>query len=323
MDTLLSTIPVTYTDEKINEMLKGGGKNGTETGQESAYSRHFSQNEEFFLALSDTFTVPRFPIHHDIEKELPEREYIEALYSLLDQVVPLAPNLFEGLSYYFNPTDILRPGFFQLFKIKGKLFLYLLQLDISFRTHYGTILEKGGNDKTHTYSSRQLFIDNDLIPLYDYEEKDGRIHSFRIEQLVTKTWIGEYGKGYFVQGIWIDRELTKFFSKLFLPPGKRSYPYYPFPCKHRTICHSVLNLDPEGRKRHLSNLYRARDFLLPYFEEIQENLKDQDFSEELPLFKKMKKQVPARWNEIWEPLKVTAYLNDRDMKEFAVDFPPG
>ena len=315
MDKLLSDIPVTFTDDQINSLLN------RRRDTEPEHSRHFSQNEEFFLQLSSEFTVPQFPIHHDIEKKRPEGEYLDSLRELLEQVVPLAPSLFHGLTYYFNPTDILRPGFFQIFKIKGKLFLYLLQLDISFRTHYGTIRQKGGNDKTHTYASRQLFIDNDLIPLNDYDERDGKIHSFKIEQLVTKTWVGEYGKGYFIQGIWIDRDLTKFFSKLFLPKGKRTYPYYPFPCKHRTICHSVLNFAPEGRKTHLSYLYRAREFLLPYLDEIQETLKDQDFSEEMPLFVKIKNKVSERWDEVWKPLQIKTYLNDRDMKEFAVDFP--
>jgi hypothetical protein len=315
MEELLSEIPVTFTDDQINSLLN------RERDTVPKPSRHFSQNEEFFLQLSSDFTVPRFPIHHDIEKKRPEKEYLESLRYLLEQVVPLAPSLFRGLTYYFNPTDILRPGFFQIFKIKGKLFLYLLQLDVSFRTHYGTIQQKGGNDKTHTYTTRQLFIDNDLIPLKDYDERDGKIHSFNIEQLVTRTWVGEYGKGYFIQGIWIDRDLTKFFSKLFLPKGKRSYPYYPFPCKHRTICHSVLNFDPAGRKSHLSYLYHAREFLLPYLDEIQETLKDQEFSEELPIFVRIKQQVSEKWNEVWKPLQVKAYLNDRDMKEFSVDFP--
>ncbi|MFP4179274.1 MAG: hypothetical protein ACLFSA_04400 [Spirochaetaceae bacterium] len=317
MDKLLCEIPVTFTDGKINTLLK----QDTASGDSPDYSRHFTQNEEFFLSLSSDFRVPQFPIHHDIEKSRPDAQYLDSLHYFLEQVVPLAPPLFKGLTYFFNPTDTMRPGFYQIYKIKDRLFLYLLQLDISFRTHYGKIVEKGGNDKTHTYTTQQLFIDNDLIPLETYKESDGRIRSFVIEQLLTQTWVGEQGKGYFIQGIWIDRELTKFFSKLFLPKGKRTYPYYPFPCKHRTLCHSVLNFDSEGRKRHLSYLYRARDFLLPYFEDIQDTLKDKEFSEELPLFKKIKKEVPERWNTVWESLTVKAYLNDQDMKEFAVDYP--
>ncbi|MFO7849152.1 MAG: hypothetical protein R6V67_04245 [Spirochaetia bacterium] len=317
MDKSLSEIPVTFTDRRINTLLK----QETDSGDAPAYSKHFTQNEEFFLSLSSDFTVPQFPIHHDIEKSRPEPQYIDSLRNLLEQVVPLAPNLFNGLTYFFNPTDTMKPGFYQIYKIKDRLFLYLLQLDISFRTHYGKIVDKGGNDKTHRYTTKQLFIDNDLIPLETYRESEGGIRSFVIEQLVTQTWVGEEGKGYFIQGIWIDRELTKFFSKLFLPKGKRTYPYYPFPCKHRTLCHSVLNFDSEGRRRHLSYAYRARDFLLPHFDDIQHTLKNQNFSEDIPLFKKIKEEVPDWWNDVWEPLTVKAYLNDRDMKEFAVDYP--
>ncbi len=320
MEKLLSEIPVTYTDNAINGLLRRReGPNGG--GIEPEYSKHFSQNEEFFLTLPEEFTVSPFPIHHDIDKSRPEEEYLKSLRILLEQVVPMSPNLFQGLTYYFDPTDILRPGFFQLYKIKDLLFLYLLQIDISFRTHYGKITKKGGNDRTHTYTTRQLFVDTTLIPLSSFKETNGKIRSFQIDQLVTKTWVGEKGKGYFVQGIWIDLDLTKFFSKLFLPKGKRSYPYYPFICMYRSICHSVLSFDPPGRKQHLANLYRCREFLLPYLDEIQETLKEEDFRDDLPLFLRLKEKVPAKWTEAWNGLQVKAYLNERDMKEFSVDYP--
>lgn len=318
MEAWLNEIPVTSSDSFINELLKK-----SETIDRSPeVTRHFNQNEEYFLTLSSEFTVPGFPIHHDIEKKEPEKEYIESLRTLTEQIIPLAPRLFRGLTYYFNPTDILKPAFFQIYRLKDQLFLYLLQIDVTLRTQYGTIIGKGGNDKTHTFKTRSLFLENDLIPLKSYTEENGKFRSFLIEQLVTKTWIGERGQGYFQHGIWIDQELTKFFSKLFLPKGKRTYPFYPFPCKYRTLCHSVLNFDPEGRKRHLSNLFRARSFLLPYFDEIQNTLREENFREDLPLFIKLKEKVPEKWNDVWNPLSVKTYLNEKDMKEFIVDYPP-
>ncbi len=36
----------------------------------------------------------------------------------------------------------------------------------------------------------------------------------------------------------MDADLTKFFSKLFLPAGKKTYPYYPYLCKYKTVCQS-------------------------------------------------------------------------------------
>ena len=317
MDALLDEIPVTSTDSAINELLKK-----SETMDERPeITRHYSQNEEPFLTLPTEFTVPRFPIHHDIEIEKPEKEYIEALRSLLEHLVPLAPSLFRGMTYYFNPTDILRPSFFRIYKLKDLLFLYLIRIDITFRTHYGKIISKGGNDKTHTFTTNTLFLENDFVPLRTYTEENGRIRSFLIEQLLTKTWIGERGQGYFQHGIWIDHELTKFFSKLFLPKGKRTYPFYPFPCKFNTLCHTVLDFTPEGRKRHLSYLYSARNFLLPHLDEIQNTLREEKFREDLPLFLQLKKKVPEKWNEVWNPLSVKAYLNESDMKEFIVDYP--
>ncbi len=303
------------TDDEINNIVSRA-----KTGVEAQFTSHFNYNEDFFLKLPQKITVPSFPIHHNISESVPSASYKQALQSLIDDLVQLLPPVFKGLTYFFDPADIHRPGFFHLYRIKDELFLYLLRVDLNFRTHYGDIEEKGGNDSTHKYTTNALFMENDIIPLSALGEENHRVHSFFIEQHLSDTWVGEHGKGYFVQGIWIDRDLTKFFSKLFLPARKRTYPYYPFPCKYQTICHSVLDFSPEGRKQHLKLLYQARNFLQPHFEGIEQTLKHDDFSEDLPLFQELKQKVSNRWEEIWNSLKVNTYLNDNDMKEFQVDF---
>jgi len=303
------------TDEQINLLL-----NPQRPLEHSRPTIHFNYNEEFFIKLPEVVTVPHFPIHHDINLMSPDTSYMEALRRFLTIITDLVPEVFRDLTYFFDPVDILRPGFFHLYRIKDQLFLYLLRIDLNFKTHFGTIIERGGNDNTHTYSTSSLFLENDIIPLAAIGEENRQVHSFFIQQHLADTWIGESGKGYFVQGIWIDRELTKFFSKLFLPKAKRSYPYYPFTCKYQTICHSVLDFSPEGRKRHLKILYQARAFLIPSFDTIQKVLSRDDFSETLPVFVELKKKISPRWEEVWKPLQVRVYLNEDDMKEFQVEF---
>ncbi len=303
------------SNDEINRIV-----NQTSKLEPTMFTRHFNYNEDFFIKLQEPVTIPSFPIHHDISKPTPTSDYTEALQQVIRNIVTLTPQIFKGLTYFFDPADIHRPGFFHLYRIKDQLFLYLLRVDLNFKTHYGEILSKGGNDATHTYKSSALFLENNLIPLSSLGEENHKVHSFFIEQHLSDTWIGEYGKGYFVQGIWIDRDLTKFFSKLFLPKNKRTYPYYPFLCKYQTICHSVLDFSPEGRKKHLKLLYRARSFLEPHFDHIQRTLKHDNFSEELPLYRQLKQKISDRWQEVWNSLTIETYLNEHDMKEFQVDF---
>jgi hypothetical protein len=66
-------------------------------------------------------------------------------------------------------------------------------------------------------------------------------------------------------------------------------------------------------------LATARNFLKPHIEEIQEALKEQQFSEELPTFQRLKADVDESWYEPWVNLRVRAYLNEADMKEFIVE----
>jgi hypothetical protein len=284
-----------------------------------AVELRFNQSEEFFLELEQPFTVPAIPIHHDVEITTPPPTYMKLLKQLLSQVVPLAPQVFEGLSYFFDPSEVLRPSFFQIYRVQEKNYLYLLRLDLMYRSNQGTILTPGTNDKTPEFSTNKLFVEADFIPLNSIN-LEAPHPALMIHQTISQTWIGQRGKGYHVQGIWIDIELTKFFTKLFLPQGKRSYPYYPFTCKYKTICHTPLDLSAEGRKIHLPRLVRAYQFLLPRLDPILEALKKDDFEIEMPLFVQMKKEVPAPWTEAWKNLKVTPFLNSFDMKEFRIEY---
>ncbi|MFP4409523.1 MAG: hypothetical protein ACLFPW_13460, partial [Spirochaetaceae bacterium] len=147
---------------------------------------------------------------------------------------------------------------------------------------------------------------------------DDTVHGFRVDQYVSDTWIGETGRGYFVQGIWLDTELTKFFTKLFAPEGKRLYPYYPINCKYRSICHTVVDVDPHLRERRIPELHRIRQYLAPHMEEIQESLREESFSTDLQTFRTLKEGLPDTLRDLWNDVQVKAYLNEEEMKEYEV-----
>jgi len=313
MQEILGEIPVGFTDAAINKRCAEHGK---ESGN---YLRHFNQSEEFFITLRRAVSVPHLPFHHDVHDPRPSADYLAKLRRLFDQIILLAPDVFADLTYVFDPGEVLRPLFYQLFSVREMYYLYLLRVNLAYRPNEHEVIERGTNDITASYQSQNLMIEADLLPLSEVRHENGKIRGFRVEQSVSQTWIGETGRGYFVQGIWIDRELTRFFTKLFVPPGKKIYPYYPFSCKYRAISHNVINLDPAGRKQSIPLLVSARDFLLPHMERIQNSLSQGIFSPELETFQELKAAVPESWNAVWSSLRPTAYLNDKDMKEWILE----
>lgn len=313
METILNNIAISYTNKQIDNIL-------AVESRKDIFTNHFNQNEEFFIKLKSEITVPHFPIHHDSSKTTPEKTYLDALENLLKQIIPFTSSIFSNLTYFFDQTEIFHPCFYQVYKYKEQLYLFLIRLDLLFKPSDGIIVESGSNDVTNAYKTNHLFLESDLIPITGYSSKNGKITGFNIEQIISDTWIGESGRGYLLEGIWMDLELTKYLSRLFIPEGKKIYPYYPFTCKYRTICHTLADLSINGRKKHLLYLYTARAFSLPIIDEIQEELKQNSFNSNLPTFRKMRKKVPDFWINVWKNLSIKTYLNSKDMKEFLVDF---
>ncbi len=326
-------ISVGYSDPDINSLLDGIG-GGVEPldgsraqrggsprprGAPVVYSRHFNQNEEFFLKLGEEFTVPHFPIHHDIHDPRPDPEYLEKLKGVIAETAGLAPQVFKGLIHFFDPAEMLRPGFYKIFRVEERYYLYLLRIDLMMKPLEAEVVERGTNDLTPMYRSRKLFLESVIIPLDEVSREEGKVKAFVIKETVSRTWIGEQGRGYLLQGIWIDMDLTKFFSKLFLPRGKKTYPFFPFLCKYKTICLAVADLTPEGRKSAVPRLHRALQFLLPSLEKIQNVLRNTSFSEDMDLFRDLKAKVPEAFSETWKNIRVESYLNEAGMREFRVE----
>ena len=306
-------IKLYYTDKEINSLL------AAVKTDDSPFTKHYNQSEDFFLKLKNDFSIPHLLIHHDIRKQYPEENYIKNLRLIMRQLIPLAPALFRELTYSFNPAEVLRPTFFKLYKLEDTHYLYSLRLNLLFRAQDDIILERGNNDFNPSYRTNHLFLTSTFIPLKEVKLNEGKIQSFIIRETISQTWIGERGRGYFVQGIWMDDDLTKFFSKLFLPKGKRTYPFYPFICKYKTVCQNVIDFSASERKTKLPYLHRVVHFLEPQISKIQSALKNNEFSEEIDIFKQLKEKIPPSWYKPWESIKIKVYLNSQDQKEFHVE----
>jgi hypothetical protein len=314
VEQISNEIRCAYTDGEINALL------GKSSLRKRDCVRHFNQNEEFFLRIEDVYNVPHLPIHHDVRESRPRPYYLDRLKEILAQLIALAPQVFQDLTYLFDPSEILRPCFFKLYRVEEAQYLYLVRLDLMYRPQAHRLIARGDNDRTASYSSDCLFVEAAYVPIREVRVEEGKIRHFLVRQTISNTWVDETGRGYFVQGIWIDNELTKFFSRLFLPAGKRTYPFYPYICKYKTICQAEIHFSAEDRRLYLPYLHRALRFLEPSMPEIEASMKNTDFSEENDTFRRLKRQVPDTFTSAWQDLRVEMYLNAQDMKEFRIAF---
>jgi len=306
-----------YSDPQLNALLASIPPGA------QAFSRHFNQVEEFFVRAGREYLVPQLPIHHDVRRPEPERNYLDRLKEVMAQLAALLPQVFRQLTHLFDPADILRPSFFKLYRLEDRLYLYLLRADLAYRPQSHRVLVKGSNDFTPAYSTPELFLEASFIPLAQAESSGGRVQRFRIEPLLSSTWMDETGRGYFVQGIWMDNDLTKFFSRLFLPEGGRLYPFFPYACKYRTVCQNVIRFSAEQRQALPPQLDRVHAFLQPLMPEIEASLRGASFSEDNPTFRRLRLLVPEAMTGSWAGIRVQAYLNEQGQKEFRIDDPAG
>jgi hypothetical protein len=315
MDELLNEIRVVYPDAEINAVLSAipEDSRGVNCGV------RYNHSEELFIEIDGEITMPRFPIHHDVHSQVPSAPYAYALKDLVKQFVEVLPDVFRGLTYYFDPSEPLKPRFYRLYKVENSIYLFLLRIDLVFRHFQGEIVEAATNDVTPAYRTKRLFMESEFIPLEAVMWELGKARAFKVRQLISNTWIGETGRGYLLHGIWMDNDLSKFFSKIVLPAGVRTYPFYPLFCKYKTVCAEVVPPDNERRKRILPLLHRAISFLTPEMERIQNSLKAESFSEAMPEFIELRDKVPPSWKEILKGISMRSYLNERDMKEYALE----
>lgn len=313
MEKRQKKIELNYTIPGLNRFLKELPAEGPR------FTRHYDQGEDFFLKLPEPLVIPSLQIHHDISRKEPESDYKERIEDLIRRTGELIPGVIKDLSYFFDPAEIHKPSFFQVYRYKESYFLYLLRLDLMMRPGYGEVLTPGTNDKTPEYRTDRLYLERSLIPLDTVEQNNGRMAALFLKQLFSETWVGQQGKGYFASGIWIDREISRFLTALFLPEKKRYYPYFAFTCEHKTVTFLPLALDSRGRKAQLPLFQAALQFITPQTARLESALREQEFDKEMPLYRELKPLLPEAFYEPWDGLNVTIYLNEKEMKEFSLD----
>lgn len=305
-------IRVGHREPSINALLPGV------VSDECPWTRHFNENEEFFVELAGEISVPSLPIHHDVRRPQPTAEHVEAVREVVAQLCRVAPGMLKGLTFTFYPADVLHAHFHRLHDDRqGRCCLYLLDVDLSYRPREHTVTARGTNDRTAAYRGRRLFVEALFVPLDGDPDAGGS--TFDVHQTFSQTWLGERGRGYLRQGIWIDQDLTRFFSRLFLPAGVLAYPFYPFVCRYRTLCAATIDLAAGARESKLPFLRRALDFVAPALGRIEAELHSAGFSEDMPFFRELKGSLPPVWESFWKGLSVRARLNADGMKEFTVE----
>jgi len=309
-----SAIDNTVTDPGINAIL-------AEIGAGEAISRgtcRFSQNEDRFTILETPVEIPPFTVHHDFQDPIPPEGYVEALADVVRQVAEGAPWLLDGTRWFFDPVNIHAPAFYRVEEFADRSYLYLARIDLGCRALESDILETGTNSRTHRFRTDRLYHESDWFPLAPgtLPADDGRI---AFDQTIPITWKGEAGEGYMIHGIWMDSDINKFLSKLVLPPGRRNHPFYPVTCKHRCVSVNALGMEPSSGRSGPAALHAIRERFEPELDAILDDLQNAPFSELLPLFKDIKARVSPDLGTPWENLKVTAYLNDREQKEYSVE----
>ena len=305
-------IRVGAREPSINALLPGI------LSDEGPWTRRFNQNEELFLELEEEIRVPSLPIHHDVRQVLPTAEYVESLREVVAQLCRVAPGLLRHLTFTFHPADILRAHFHRHYAAEqGDRYLYLLNIDLSYRPAEHRTITRGTNDRTAEYRGRRVFVESLFVPVRG--EDDESRPFFTVLPSFSPTWLGERGRGYFRQGIWIDQDLTRFFSRLFLPAGVRAYPFYPFVCRYRTLCQALIDLAPAARRAMLPFLHDALQFIAPSLGRIERELRSAGFSEDLPFFRELRSSLPEAWRAFHRGLRLRAYLNADGNKEFLVE----
>lgn len=298
-----------WTDEELSARL------ASLEGKNRPFTRHFTQEEDFFLRLDEAFEVPSLAIHHDVNQGQPSREYLQTIKALTGLWAQRLPEVFSGLKWFFDPRDILRPVFAQSLSLHDRHYLYLLRADLTFRSRYAQVLTPGSNDRTPAYTTRSLFLESELLPLEDRRQSN-QGWEMTVKKIFRNTWRGESGRGYFLTGHWIDQELTKCLSKAFLAPGTRCFPFYPLRCRYNTLSVSVVSPDFAGRKQAAfvcAELFPQASVLAA---ELQEVLAESSFDENLPVYHNLRSAFEPGRNRFPQVFRLEPYLNEAEQKEY-------
>ncbi len=273
-----------------------------------------TQNEEIYYLLSEPIRIKSFPIHHDLRHDQPYETYKQVIESTFSQVIPQIPNVFEGTQWRFEARDPFHPSFFQVFDCNGRSYVFLIRFDLSLRPRLSTVLSKGTNDMTADFETHYLFVTPEILPLDTTLSTDDKLF---VLWLFNSTWIGEKGRGYYLQGIWMDDSITQLVSRLISPPGTSLHPFFPIKCRYQSLSATLLFPTPIARKSVVTNLDTVLSALNGRFIEVQENLRNLDDAKALKLEDELRGQHLLKLQTML-PIFASPQINTWNMKEYRV-----
>ncbi|MEI8092617.1 MAG: hypothetical protein WCG80_00230 [Spirochaetales bacterium] len=298
------------SDPSVSALFKG-----LDPQSQRSVQRCFNQEEELFLELAEPLEIRSLDVHHDINNAVPSPQYAAAIDKLGNDLAKVLPAVFSGLTWFFDPRDTLHPLFVQMLSAKDKRYLYVLRVDLTWRPRHGEVLERGTNSRTPHFRTKALFLESEVLPLasLDATPTEKRLY---LAKLFQNTWKGESGRRYHVEGQWIDQDITKFLSRMVLTPGRKTFPFYPLRCRYNTLSASCVDLEPEGRRKAAAILDTAWGQIASSSTEIQDHLQAAPFSEDLPLFQRLREVCRPLVEPRLGDYRLEPYLNADEQKEY-------
>lgn len=269
------------------------------------------------FTVAHPIEVPSFPIHHDVRNPVPGTAYLAAIQRWLEGVRCPLSSLDPELVWGFDPRAPLQPILYRLVERAAGRFLMLLRFDLSYRRGFHNLLERGDTEVTHRYETRRLFFQFDFLPLGQADGDRGR---FEVRRLFDPTWVGEVGRGYHLQGIWMDDALTEVFSRMVLPALERHFPFYPLRCRYLTL--SAQAVLPNGQA--VESLARVMETLARFpdnvFREIQRALRGSSELDPRSVAKEWQERLSAAALGEWPvPPVLEKRLAENGLVEYVVD----
>lgn len=277
-------------------------------------SSHFSVDEQFFLKLSDPIRIPRFPVHHDVRNPVPDEEYLGSLTPALTELIDRSPGLFRACRYSFDPAYPHEAVFYRLLNAGSESFVYIFRVSLSFVPRMHVVVEKGTNDYTASYWTNRIPVDALIMPVARVDSD-----AIRVERYISSTWIGETGRGYLTQGIWVDRDFSKILSRIVNPNSSRTYPWFPVSTRYNTISYRPIELTMGAIDELTQHVATIRHSLAPRMSEIESLLRSGDREALSGLAERLASAFPEGERERYRGIRTKAYLNEFDQKEYQIE----
>lgn len=308
--------------EKVADILLGDADPGINRvlaslpEESDVWDLRFNQDEEMFLVLESDYEVLPFEVHHDVRSIHPSERYRRMITSLVSDLSQRLPGTFRNLSWYFQPHDLFHPVFLQpMASRSGKRYLYQFRLNLTFHGQRSEIVERGTNDLTPHFRTKNLVCDSLVLPLETWAS-EGAGRALRLAKLFPNTFVGEQGLGYVRMGQWIDRDLTRILGKAALEPGRRNFPFQPLQCHKGTLAVACTDFSERGRRWGASTLELAWDLVSPWADQLQQDLKVESYREDHPLIDLLRARWQGRLATRWGDFRLEAYLNEFEQKEY-------